>query len=179
MQNKNWQWQTQFFSSLSLTGREERIVFKVGKGDSMEILQTADERVEADKEAEKDFHTREEVGNTFEGIPIDKKIAAWIPALKGNLHGIKEAEAVLYEVHEATKQDICRGGVPELSKRAASGELNCGEFAELVNQLLQKGGTTLKDVPDEIGDSNHHIAIFKFPKANMIGAKWASNNSSL
>ncbi|MFH1545956.1 MAG: hypothetical protein ABIE14_01090 [Patescibacteria group bacterium] len=169
MQNKNWQ--ARFFNSLSLTGREERMVFEVEKKDgSTETLQVADEG------ARENSHTREErkeIGDTFGGIPI-REITLLIPALRGNFVLIKKAEAALHEVRAATEQDICTGGVQELSKKAANEEIDCNKYTGLVNQLLREGAAKLGDVPGKIDCSNganHHITVYKFPEINMIGAE--------
>lgn len=163
-------------------GREKRMVFKVGKGDSAEMLRTAGEEVKVDRKAEKDspakggVDTRKELDNIFEGIPVDEKITAWIPTLKGNFAGIKEAEAALRKVRAATEQDIYMGGWSELSKKVANNEIDCNKFTELVNRLLKERGIMLKNIPGEIdcfNDPRHHIAIYKFPKINMIGAERA------
>ena len=100
--------------------------------------------------------------------------------LQGNFVGIKKAEAALHKVLAATEQDISTGGTIELSKRAASEEIDCVEYTKLVNRLLKKGAI-LKNIPNEINCNNtdHHIAVYKFPEMNMIGAKLTSNNPSI
>ncbi|MCK5472381.1 hypothetical protein KAI54_04305 [Candidatus Gracilibacteria bacterium] len=134
----------------------------------------------ANEGAGKDSHTREKIDDVFEGIPIEK-IIVMIPTLRGNFIAIKKVEEVLHEVREATERDICTGGLKKIAEKAANNEIDCVKYTGLVNQLLRKGTAVLGDIPDGIdysNDPNHHIAVYKFPEANLIGAKWTSNNPS-